>query len=279
MKKKSIYVALCIGLIVIAILSVTAIAQNISEENEREALLNTPGLEHLSWNEDLNEYYNGNDFIWNSDTQRYEVRLDNKELPPVDEVLTYQDWYEENKDSDDYITIALIKYCELQDEFYRVNPYLGTKGYITISEEAMAALTDLGVDAMIDMYDRIIAEDPMRSILEDALVEIAGFDRTLSYPSNLRATDERWLDIFEAAVIDASEATIISAADVENCGIFGILQAEELLADDSAASLNATDAATLNAVNAMMEEKGITREDIPAIRAFVEYIKAVHAAR
>jgi hypothetical protein len=276
MKKK---ILICIGTVLIVILasfSVSAIIQSgmVEEENEKETQESLP--EHISWNADLGEYYNSDDYIWNSESKRYEVRLDNKELPPVDQVMTIQKWLEENKDSEDYITCALLEFYRRQNEYFVANREIGLKSQVIISDHALDALRDLGYSSMIDMYERIIEKDYMQAYLMKALMDM--LEISIEFvPSHDEQERARWMDSFESKVIEASEAKISSVSDVEKYGIFSVVSVLEQ--DVESQALTSSSEATAKAVNALMTEKGITEEDISAIRAFGEYIKAVHAKK
>lgn len=272
MEKKVWICALIILLVIITSLSVSAIIQNemIAKETETGAEASLP--DHILWNEDLEEYYNGDDFIWNSDTKRYEVRLDNKEMPSVDQVMTIQKWLEENKNSEDSISLALLEFYERQEAYIRANPMLRFKSQVVISDYALDALCDLGYPSMIDMYERIIEEDYMQTYLMYALMDILEISVEV-VPTIEERT--RWMDSFETKVIEASEATIASAEDVQKYGIFSIARAQEQIVNSSATTIEG-DATIMNAVNAMVSEKGIDKEDISAIKAFGEYIKTIH---
>ena len=207
----------------------------------------------LVWNDDLSEYYNGEDFIWNSERMTYEPRMDNKVLPSPEEIQNIYDWKAENAESTDYITEALMEYQTVYEAYMRDHPELCMKSCIVICDEAMQILTNLGVSALKDMYIKILNDDYMQGALMYAVMEITGIDDL--NPSSDEAGKEIWINSFENIVLEASAngVTTIHTNDSEKYGIF---------ADPAIYEISSNEAITSS------------DSDIAALQEFIEFIKS-----
>ena len=280
--KKNILLLSLLLLVTTIVISISVVASSQAKHPAPEAdetLSNLPTElpDHLVWNPDLGEYYNGDDFIWNSERQRYEPRTDNKLTSEVPEnQLSKREWLEVNKNSNDPVIQALIEYMSIMDQYYKDNPLESFRSDNVIYDGAIQAIRDLGYGSLTEIYQYIASGKQYPFSLMVALEQMTGIPSSV-VPSADAEGRALWMKNFGSNILKAADAEITSVADVEKYGVISVLHAGKMTSGGLSAD-KATTASITSAINEIKQEYDLSTEDIKAIAEFVQYIRTVHTA-
>src|SRR5690554_3194518 len=132
---------------------------------------------NLIWNEDTNEYFDSDIIYWDDKKKSYVEKI----KPNLDKglnMLSPDQWVENNRDSKDPIDQALIKYHEEARKIYEENPLLAMKSYYNADEDkALFHITSLGIAYLPEMKRRIEDNDQWAGILMTGFAQISKVEK------------------------------------------------------------------------------------------------------
>lgn len=193
---------------------------------------------HILWNSDKGEYYNGLDFAWDSDKNKYvpkDMPMNNNENGVAKN--PFPTWLEEHKNSTDIIDRAVIEYTNapvdtksIKLSFY--NPY---------DDPNLKIITDLGINNIPQMlkrikYDKAISPQLMCAIQVMTHTDAGLLDASdegseiglLNFISKAKNSEKIMMDAHKKLKLAKSTATKETVKnEIASVGIFGLPYAQE----------------------------------------------------
>lgn len=102
---------------------------------------------YVIWNPDKGEYYNGLDFAWDAEKNRYVT----KDMPKSIE-SPFPAWLEEHKNSTDIVDKAIIEYKNSKTK--TVCKQIFRSYYNPFEDEELKIITDLGIKNIPQMFKK-----------------------------------------------------------------------------------------------------------------------------